>query len=86
VVTPTAGTKGLRDPYILRKQDGTFEVLATDLAGTDFTQPNQYLHVWDSADLTSLTNYRRIKVHSLNTHSWAPNAFWDATRGQYAIV
>ena len=86
VVTPTAGTKGLRDPYILRKQDGTFAVLATDLAGTDFTQPNQYLHVWDSADLTGFTNYRRIKVHSLNTHSWAPNAFWDATRGQYAIV
>src|SRR5882757_6966097 len=28
VVTPTQGTGGLRDPFILRKQDGTFEVLA----------------------------------------------------------
>ena len=27
VVTPTGGTGGLRDPFILRKQDGTFVVL-----------------------------------------------------------
>ena len=33
VATPTAGTLGLRDPFILRKQDGTFVVLATDLRG-----------------------------------------------------
>lgn len=86
VVTPTAGTLGLRDPFILRKQDGTFVVLATDLNGTDFGQNNQYLHVWDSTNLTSFTGYRRIKMHGLNTHTWAPTAFWDAARGQYGIV
>ncbi|MGA4988673.1 glycoside hydrolase family 43 protein [Nonomuraea bangladeshensis] len=86
VVTPTAGTLGLRDPFILRKQDGTFVVLATDLNGTDFGQNNQYLHVWDSTDLTSFTGYRRIRMHNLNTHTWAPTAFWDASRGQYGIV
>ena len=86
VVTPTAGTLGLRDPFILRKQDGTFVVLATDLNGTDFSQNNQYLHVWDSADLQSFTGYRRIRMHGLATHTWAPTAFWDAARGQYGIV
>lgn len=86
VVTPTAGTLGLRDPFVLRKQDGTFVVLATDLKGTDFGQNNQYLHVWDSADLTGFTGYRRIRMHNLNTHTWAPTAFWDASRGQYGIV
>ena len=86
VVTPTAGTLGLRDPFILRKQDGTFVVLATDLNGTDFTQNNQYIHVWDSTDLRSFTGYRRIRMHTLNTHTWAPEAFWDAARGQYGIV
>jgi hypothetical protein len=86
VVTPTAGTLGLRDPFVLRKQDGTFVVLATDLNGTDFSQNNQYLHVWDSVDLTSFTGYRRIRMHNLNTHTWAPTAFWDASRGQYGIV
>jgi hypothetical protein len=86
VVTPTAGTGGLRDPFILRKQDGTFVVLATDLTGTDFTQPNQFIHVWDSVDLRTFTGYRRVRMHSLNTHTWAPEAFYDAARGQYGIV
>ncbi|MBO3740163.1 glycoside hydrolase family 43 protein [Actinoplanes flavus] len=86
VVTPTAGTLGLRDPFILRKQDGTFVILATDLNGTDFGQNNQYLHVWDSVNLTSFTGYRRIRMHTLATHTWAPTAFWDAARGQYGIV
>jgi hypothetical protein len=86
VVTPTAGTLGLRDPFILRKQDGTFVVLATDLNGTDFSQNNQYLHVWDSTNLQSFTGYRRVRMHGLNTHTWAPTAFWDQGRGQYGIV
>ncbi|WNV86037.1 glycoside hydrolase family 43 protein [Umezawaea sp. Da 62-37] len=86
VVTPAQGTQGLRDPFILRKQDGTFTVLATDLKGTDWSLQNQYIHVWDSTDLRSFTNYRRVKLHSLATHSWAPEAFWDASRGQYAII
>jgi hypothetical protein len=86
VVTPAQGTGGLRDPYILRKQDGTFVVIATDLKGTDWSLQNQYIHVWDSADLRGFTNYRRVKMHSLATHSWAPEAFWDASRGQYGII
>lgn len=86
VVTPTQGTLGLRDPFILRKQDGTFEILATDLNGTNFSLQNQYIHVWDSTDLRTFTNYHRLKLHSLATHSWAPEAFWDPSRGQYAII
>ncbi|NUT47755.1 MAG: alpha-L-arabinofuranosidase, partial [Saccharothrix sp.] len=60
VATPTAGTGGLRDPFIMRKQNGGFVVLATDLTGTDFTRQNQYIHAWDSADLRSFTGYRRL--------------------------
>lgn len=86
VATPTAGELGLRDPFVFRKQDGTFVVLATDLKGTDFSRISQYLHVWDSTNLTSFTGYRRIRMHTLNTHTWAPTAFWDAARGQYGIV
>lgn len=86
VVTPTAGDLGLRDPFVYRKQDGTFVVLATDLRGTDFSKVSQYLHVWDSTNLTSFTNYRRIRMHTTNSHTWAPTAFWDAARGQYGIV
>lgn len=86
VAVPTAGMQGLRDPFILRKQDGTFTVLATDLKGRVFNLNNQYIHVWDSADLRSFTGYRRVKLHDLATHSWAPTAFWDPARGQYGVV
>ncbi|MEV6875039.1 glycoside hydrolase family 43 protein [Amycolatopsis sp. NPDC051128] len=86
VATPTLGSTGLRDPFILRKQDGTFVVMATDLKGTDWNYQSQYLHIWDSADLRTFTGYRLLKVHSLATHAWAPEAYWDASRGQYAVV
>ncbi|MDO0938614.1 glycoside hydrolase family 43 protein [Streptomyces sp. DG2A-72] len=87
VVTPTAGAGGLRDPFILRKQDGTFVVLATDLKGTDWSRTSVYIHVWDSADLRTFTGYRLLKLHDMtNTHSWAPEAFWDAGRGRYGIL
>lgn len=86
VATPTLGSKGLRDPFVLRKQTGGFVVLATDLNGTDWAYQSQYLHVWDSTDLRSFTGYRLLKVHSLATHAWAPEAFWDASRGQYGVV
>ncbi|KQV13388.1 alpha-L-arabinofuranosidase [Kitasatospora sp. Root187] len=86
VATPVEGTGGLRDPFILRKQDGTFIVMATDLKGTDWTQQSQYIHIWESTDLRSLTNYHRLKLHTMATHSWAPEAYWDAARGQYGVL
>ncbi|MFE3824459.1 glycoside hydrolase family 43 protein [Streptomyces sp. NPDC059092] len=86
VVTPTSGALGLRDPFILRKRDGTFVVLATDLKGTDWSYVSQYVHVWNSTDLRTFTGYHRLKLHDMNTHSWAPEAFWDAGRGQYALI
>ncbi|MFE2427568.1 glycoside hydrolase family 43 protein [Streptomyces sp. NPDC059373] len=86
VVTPTAGTGGLRDPFVLRRQDGTLTVLATDLNGTDWTQANQYIHVWNTNGLTGFSDYHRLKLHDMDTHSWAPEAFWDASRSAYAII
>ncbi|MGF0169450.1 glycoside hydrolase family 43 protein [Streptomyces sp. Marseille-Q5077] len=87
VVTPTLGAGGLRDPFVLRKQDGTFVVLATDLKGTDWSRNSVNIHVWDSTDLRSFTGYRLLKLHDMTgTHSWAPEVYWDAGRGQYGIL
>jgi hypothetical protein len=86
VAHPTLGYQGLRDPFILRKQDGTFVVMATNMNGTNFTQTSPAIHIWDSADLTAFSNYRLVRMTATNMHAWAPEAFWDAGRGQYAIL
>ncbi len=79
------GTKGIRDPYIYRKKDGTFVVLATDMLGTNWGDKNQYIHCWDSDDLITFKNERLLKVHSGNMHAWAPEVFYDYNRKIYGI-
>ncbi|MEU4623311.1 AbfB domain-containing protein [Actinoplanes sp. NPDC023801] len=86
VTTPTAGQRGLRDPYIHRRQDGTFVVAATDLKGLGTGPGSQYLHIWDSTDLASFTGYRHVRMHTMNTHIWSPAIFWDAGRREYGIA
>src|SRR4051812_50122979 len=44
VVTPTLGSKGLRDPFILRKQTGGFVPIAPPPTSTPRNYPNQYNH------------------------------------------
>lgn len=89
VATPTQGALGLRDPFILRKQDGTFVVIATNMKGIDMAgNLSKTIHVWDSTDgLRTFSNYRMLQVNNSTTmHAWAPEAFWDAGKSQYAIV
>ncbi len=87
ILRPTLGVKGIRDPFILRKQEGGFVVMATDLIGLCFTCVSQYIHIWESPDLITFNNYRLLRMHTSNTmHTWAPEAFWDPGRGQYAII
>ena len=88
VVTPTLGYGALRDPFIFRKQDGTFVVMATNMIGQDMAANlSKSIHVWDSPDLRTFNNGRLLQVNNSSTmHAWAPEAFWDASRGKYAIL
>jgi len=86
VLYPTLGTKGLRDPYMRRKQDGTFVILATDMNGTNWGDYSQNIHCWDTTDFCTFTGARLLKVHSTTMHSWAPEAFYDYNKGKYGII
>ena len=87
VVYPKQGQTGLRDPFILRKNDGKFVVMATNMKGTDFANSNsEFIHVWDSADLRSFTGERLARLNTVGMHTWAPEAFYDASRGQYGVI
>lgn len=88
VLTPTLGFGALRDPFILRKQDGSFAVMATNMIGQDMAANlSKSILVWDSPDLRTFNNARLLQVNNSSTmHAWAPEAFWDASRGQYAVL
>ena len=85
VLVPNLGTKGLRDPFFLRKQEGGFVVLATDLAGQE-TVTRQDIHVWDTADFITFANPRLLKLHDTAMPTLAPEAFFDFDRKQYGII
>ncbi|MBB5803500.1 hypothetical protein F4560_003268 [Saccharothrix ecbatanensis] len=89
ILTPTAGTKGIRDPFLHRLNNGTWALVATDIpAGGSFTKPNPNIHVWTSSDLVSWSDDRLITVNKVNpdSYSWAPAIHWDAQRQAYGIT
>lgn len=61
VLSSTQGTKGLRDPFVIRSVDGgKFFLLATDLSigsGTSWGESvrtgSRYLEIWESSDLVN---------------------------------
>ncbi len=85
VYVPTLGQKGLRDPYVFRKQDGAFAVVATDMRGQTWSDHSQHIHYFDSTDLCTFKNERLLKVHNTDMHSWSPEVFYDAKNSRYGI-
>ena len=88
------GTKGLRDPFIIRSHEGDrFYLLATDLKAypaVDFGAAQEtgskYLEVWESTDLVHWSDQRHVKVSSdLAGNTWAPEAFYDEAAGEYVV-
>ena len=75
VVTPTLGRQAVRDPYILKGQDGEYYMLATDLKGGDkntelkVNSDNSYLWgantsiiTWHSSDLITWDRETKIDI------------------------
>ncbi|MCM3724885.1 glycoside hydrolase family 43 protein [Neobacillus cucumis] len=79
VLVPTIGEKGLRDPFIYKKQDGSFIVLATNMWNSE------YIMCYDSADLTTFENSRLLRLNTDGMHAWAPEVFFDKELGKYGI-
>ena len=89
----TVGTKGVRDPFVLRKQDGTFVLIATDLRmyqGPSWDQVqrtgSRSIVVWESADLVTWSAPRPAQVADATAGNvWAPEAYYDAATGRYVV-
>lgn len=97
VLTSNVGEKGVRDPHIIRGEDGRFFVIATDLSiynrrddsnrwGTCQTSGSKSIVIWESDDLVSWSEARLVKVAPDNAGcTWAPEAVYDADKGMYMV-
>ena len=94
VLVSNVGTEGVRDPYILRGEDGNFYIIATDLSifhnGNNWTnaaqQGSKNIVVWKSSDLVNWSNASLAEVGGENAGCvWAPEAVYDREKGQYMV-
>lgn len=93
-LTSQYGTKGLRDPFIIRSHDGgRFFLIATDLSigsGTDWGDAvrhgSRYIEVWESEDLVNWSEQRHVLVSPETAGmTWAPEAYYDDELGTYLV-
>jgi hypothetical protein len=94
VLTSSLGTKGLRDPFIIRSPEGDkFYQIATDLkiygnGDWDASQRtgSKSIMVWESTDLVNWTDQRLVKISPDTAgNTWAPEAYYDPTIGAYVV-
>ncbi|KAI1073807.1 glycoside hydrolase family 43 protein [Whalleya microplaca] len=96
VIKPTKGTGGVRDPAIV--QGGGAEagrkwyIIGTDLniAKTTWDASQRTgsrgIFVWESTDLVNFSGERLVNVEDSTAGMvWAPEAIWDASKGQYLV-
>lgn len=94
VLSSDLGTKGLRDPFIIRSPEGDkFYQIATDLrmygnGNWDQVQRtgSKSIMVWESTDLVHWTDQRLVKVAPDTAgNTWAPEAYYDETLDAYVV-
>lgn len=94
IIRSTQGTKGLRDPFLIRSPDGgKFFLIATDLSigsgtswGAAVTKGSLYLEIWESTDLKTWSEQRHVKVSPETAgNTWAPEAYYDPTIEAYVV-
>lgn len=90
--------KGIRDPHILRGQDGkTFYMVATDMKSAEGWSSNRGIVMYKSTDLVHWTHSTvhfptRFPEWKNVTRVWAPEVIWDpdyenidGTKGRYLV-
>lgn len=91
VIIQTKGKKCVRDPYILKGEDGNYYIIGTDMRCEEGWTSNHALVTWKSADLVNWTDETIIDIRDFggeyaNTNrAWAPQAIWDKAVGKYMV-
>lgn len=94
ILASSHGTRGLRDPFIIRSQTGDkFYLIATDLSigsgtswGDAVRHGSRYIEIWESNDLKNWSEQRHVLVSPPTAgNTWAPKAFYDDSLGKYIV-
>ncbi len=91
VIIQTKGKKCVRDPFILRGEDGCFYIIGTDMRCEEGWTSNHALVTWKSADLVNWTDETIIDIRDFGgafantTRAWAPQAIWDEKEKKYMV-
>ncbi len=91
VITQELGKKSVRDPYILRGEDGCFYIIGTDMRCEEGWTSNHALVTWKSTDLINWGEETIIDIRDFGgefantTRAWAPQALWDDDEGAYMV-
>lgn len=96
VLRSTVGTKGVRDPALVRSPDGSkYWIIATDLCiscGQTWSQSindgSRNLVVWESTDLITWSQPWLLNVAGSipdGRNAWAPEAIWDPQTNDYVL-
>lgn len=80
VLSPRIGEQGMRDPFLFRKQDGSFIVVATNMWNSES------IMCYESPDLIHFEAGRLLRLNNIGMHAWAPEVIFDPERMEYAIL
>lgn len=96
VLESVQGTGGVRDPQVVRRPDGGFHIVATDLRvwrpeGPDWWEfrhrGSRDVVIWDSSDLISWSEPRYVELAGEGVGMvWAPKALYDPEAGEFVIL
>ncbi|WP_369167424.1 glycoside hydrolase family 43 protein [Streptomyces sp. R28] len=96
VLRSTVGTKGVRDPALVRSPDGSrYWIIATDLCigcgqswGDSVNNGSRNLVVWESTDLVTWSQPRLLNVAGAipdGRNAWAPEVIWNPETNDYVL-
>ncbi|GAA1618750.1 glycoside hydrolase family 43 protein [Actinoplanes couchii] len=96
VLRSTVGTRGVRDPALVRSPDGSrYWIIATDLCigcgqdwDTAINNGSRNLVVWESTDLVTWSAPWLLNVAGPipdGRNAWAPEAIWNPATGDYVL-
>ena len=91
IIIQNLGKRSVRDPYILKGQDGFYYIIGTDMKSAEGWTSNHALVTWKSKDLITWTDETIIDIrdfggkYSETTRAWAPQAIWDESKQAYMV-